>query len=286
MPGLIHLGSWSFSPETGVLRQDDDVHRLEHRASSLLELLCREHGKVISHGDIIDQVWDGRSVSPNSVAVVISDIRRALADDARRPTYIETLPKRGYRFIAPVGLSDRLEPAPETGILAPPVKDNPQSLPRLIKLGFAFTLAIMAIGFVLMIGAQDWRGGGQVTLVRVTGVEDQTGNIDYSALAPAVSELLTVELMRHDDLRITSEPGASVIVSGKLILWDGHAAVSLHAQSAADGLTFWSGMASGPETMLPRQVRDEVAELAALVGEKNVSIAPTPNASSTDAATR
>lgn len=66
-----------------------------------LVLLAANAGHVVKKEELIETVWGRLAVSDHSVAMVISQLRRALRDDARAPTYIETITKRGYRLIAP-----------------------------------------------------------------------------------------------------------------------------------------------------------------------------------------
>ena len=106
MTDKIKIADWSFEPETGIVRNNDESVRLENRAATLLEVLAQAAGQVVSQAAIIDRVWEGRAVSPNSIAVVISDLRRALQDDPKAPRILETLPKRGYRLIADVSFPD------------------------------------------------------------------------------------------------------------------------------------------------------------------------------------
>src|SRR3954463_591390 len=96
--GRHRIGAWEFSPATGELRRRTDLRRLEPRAAKALEMLCEAGGDVVSHEQLIRGVWNGRSLSENSVAVVIGQLRRALEDEAREPRLIETIPKRGYRL--------------------------------------------------------------------------------------------------------------------------------------------------------------------------------------------
>src|SRR3954470_1146351 len=95
------IGGWRFHAASSELRRGSDVRRLEPRAARTLELLCAARGDVVSHEQLIREVWSGRSLSENSVAVVVGQLRKALDDDARDPTLIETIPKRGYRLISP-----------------------------------------------------------------------------------------------------------------------------------------------------------------------------------------
>ena len=79
------LGSWTFDAEGARLIEGENETPLEHRAARTLEPLCRERGQLVTREAILAHVWEGRSVSANSVAVVIADLRRALGDDAGAP---------------------------------------------------------------------------------------------------------------------------------------------------------------------------------------------------------
>ncbi len=92
------LGDWRFDIESAVLTQPGRTKRLENRSALTLELLCRRRGEVVSKAAILGEVWRGRAVSDNSVAIVIADLRRALGEDSRAPVHIETVAKRGYRL--------------------------------------------------------------------------------------------------------------------------------------------------------------------------------------------
>src|SRR5689334_8327320 len=95
--GSRRIGEWHFHPASGELRRGALVRRLEPRAARTLELLCAARGGVVTHEQLIREVWNGRSLSENSVAVVVGQLRRALDDDARDARLIQTIPKRGYR---------------------------------------------------------------------------------------------------------------------------------------------------------------------------------------------
>ena len=265
MSETLAIGNWSFEPETGVLSRPGESQRLESRTAALLELLCRHRGELVSHSDIIEKVWDGRSVSPNSVAVVISDIRRSLGDDPRAPQYVETLPKRGYRLIAQ---GAALEEA-HAHIAEPRAGSVRARVPaRVLILAGALAVAAILTG---LIRVQD---GGQpglkVTRIAVAGIENETGNEEYAALTTATSELLTLELMHQETLHVLPEKQVGIVVSGTLILWDGHPAISLRASSTGDGQILWSGMAVGPEPNLPEQVHQQIALLAEAAREKDL----------------
>lgn len=257
MSDTIKIADWTFAPDTGVLQNGVGSTRLEHRAAALLELLASAPGRLVSHSEIIERVWDGRSVSPNSVAVVISDIRRALGDDPKAPRFVETLPKRGYRLIA------ASQPVSDT-MLAPSAAQQTRSIPLL---AFVALPLIAALVFLMGQFYNTQAPAVDVLSVTVTAAVNETGDAQYDPLTASVTELLSVQLAQHETLKLSPGENASVIVTGKLILWDGHPSMSIYAQSAETGDVIWSGMASGPETLLPRQVRQEITKFAEFAGQ-------------------
>lgn len=96
------IGTWMACADSDTLTRDDGVRRkLERRAMETLMLLARNAGDVVKKDALIESVWGRLAVSDHSVAMVISQLRRAFGDDARAPHYIETITKRGYRLTAP-----------------------------------------------------------------------------------------------------------------------------------------------------------------------------------------
>jgi len=93
------LGQWTVRPTSlELIGPAGEVRRLEARAMKVLLMLRTRAGTVVTTDDLLDQVWEGKVVSSNSVANVISDLRRALGQGAS--SCIETIPKRGYRMVA------------------------------------------------------------------------------------------------------------------------------------------------------------------------------------------
>jgi DNA-binding winged helix-turn-helix (wHTH) protein len=75
---------------------------LEPKAFELLVYFIQHRGRLLEKQEILDAVWDGTFVSENALTRVVAQLRKALGDEAQESKYIETVPKRGYRFIAPV----------------------------------------------------------------------------------------------------------------------------------------------------------------------------------------
>jgi DNA-binding winged helix-turn-helix (wHTH) protein len=93
-----------FQLDTGdrLLTRDDAPVELNARYLDALALLVREDGRLVSKDRFLDEVWRGVPVTDEALTQCIRTIRRQLGDDATRPRFIETVPKHGYRFIAPV----------------------------------------------------------------------------------------------------------------------------------------------------------------------------------------
>jgi DNA-binding winged helix-turn-helix (wHTH) protein len=88
------------------LTLDDAPVELNSRYLDALALLVREQGKLVSKERFLEEVWRGVPVTDEALTQCIKTLRRQLGDDAASPRFIETVPKHGYRFIAPVVVSD------------------------------------------------------------------------------------------------------------------------------------------------------------------------------------
>ena len=98
----LRIGDWCVDPASGQISRQGETARLEARAMRLLLCLAEHAGEVVSIDDLLNQVWTGVSVSPDSVYQAVTSLRRTLGDDPRQPTYIATVPRLGYRMVATV----------------------------------------------------------------------------------------------------------------------------------------------------------------------------------------
>ncbi len=97
------LGEWWVEPAANTLSRGAEEVRLEPKMMKVLNSLAERPGEVVSKRELIDEVWHTEFIAENSLTRVIADLRRALGDDARNPSHIQTIPKRGYRLIAEMG---------------------------------------------------------------------------------------------------------------------------------------------------------------------------------------
>ena len=98
------FGPFRFDVKTGELRRAGVQVKLQPQPARLLGLLIEHAGELVTREEIRGQVWgtDTFVDFDQGVNFAIRQIRSALHDNANRPCYLETLPRRGYRFVAPV----------------------------------------------------------------------------------------------------------------------------------------------------------------------------------------
>ena len=90
---------------------DDERILLTPKAFAVLRYLVEHAGRLVTEDELLEAVWPGVFVQPQAVKSQLFDVRRALGDNPKTPLFIETLPKRGYRFIAAVNESNSADPA-------------------------------------------------------------------------------------------------------------------------------------------------------------------------------
>lgn len=251
----VRIGDWHFLPAEASLVRGEERRRLEHRAASVLETLAARRGLPVSTAELVDAVWGGRIVSPNSVAVVIADLRRALDDDARAARHIETIPKRGYRLIA--------DPRPTV-----PSGEAALQPPRARRLWPAVLgLALLAALFLLFLLPR--LSGPPPVTVSVAAFANDTGDPALAPLVASSQALVVTALGRLGDVRLASAPAEDgLTMRGRLILWQGHPALALSAEDRRAHRIVWTGMASGPEAAFPRQVPQQIGAFDASLNRR------------------
>ena len=101
-PQVLRIGEWRVDPDVDELSRGGQTIRLEPRTMRLLLYLAAHAGRVVDLQQLLDEVWPNVVVTHSSVYQAVAELRRILGDDREHPCYIENLPRRGYRLIAPV----------------------------------------------------------------------------------------------------------------------------------------------------------------------------------------
>jgi TolB-like protein len=103
---LIRIGDWTVRPIMNLVERNGTPIKLEPRAMDLLVYLAFAPNRVKSADELLREVWRGRVFDEGVVYKKINQLRRALGDDPRGGRFIETIPKRGYRLVAPVAVEE------------------------------------------------------------------------------------------------------------------------------------------------------------------------------------
>jgi DNA-binding winged helix-turn-helix (wHTH) protein len=114
---MLRFGTYELDEDAGQLRRDGVPVKLPPQPFRLLALLASRAGELVSRDEIRQQLWgeDTYVDFDQGVNFCIKQVRSVLRDDADRPLYVETVPRRGYRFIAPVERPGPPSPIPQVG---------------------------------------------------------------------------------------------------------------------------------------------------------------------------
>jgi DNA-binding winged helix-turn-helix (wHTH) protein/Flp pilus assembly protein TadD len=107
-----HVGDWRVDGPGCRLHRDDARVSVEPKVMDLLLFLADRPGEVVGRDALLAALWPDVVVGDDTLARTVSKLRSALEDDVKNPAYIETVPKRGYRLIAPVTKPETPAPAP------------------------------------------------------------------------------------------------------------------------------------------------------------------------------
>ncbi len=109
-PRLVAFGPFAFDPQNRMLSRDGAEIPLPPRVIGVLELLISRPGEVVPRQELLDRVWKDAFVTDTSLAEAISFLRQALGDDPQAPRYVQTVHRRGYRFLQPTPQPPSIRP--------------------------------------------------------------------------------------------------------------------------------------------------------------------------------
>lgn len=146
----LQIGPWAVNPAADELCRGQQRTHLEPKAMEVLLLLAARAGETVSRAALLDAVWPAVVVGDEVLTQSIIKLRKALGDNPRAPSYIETIPKRGYRLIA------RVTPA-SAAAAAMPMPAAKRRAQRALALG---TLVVL----LLCLAAGSWFIGSRSRL--------------------------------------------------------------------------------------------------------------------------
>src|SRR5262252_870395 len=227
---LLRFGAFELDSKAGELRRNGDLIHLAPQPFKVLALLIERSGEVLTRAQIKDHVWcDDTLVDfEQGLNFCVRQIREALGDNAEAPRYIETLPRRGYRFLMPV-----------TGA-APAQAAKPK--------------ALIVLPFRML------RPDPETEFLTFSLPEALTGSLrSLNSLVVRSSMAAARFAAEAEPARIAAEADVDLIVSGTLLRSGAEIRVATQLTEAATGTLLWSHSAQAPVNDL-FQVQDELTQ--------------------------
>lgn len=209
-PSPLRIGGWRVDRSTNEISRAGTVVRIEPKAMEVLGVLAGRAGQAVSREQLLDAVWPGVVVGDEALTQSIIKLRKALGDSSRHPSYIETISKRGYRLIAPVG---KCEGPPAVA----PRRPRSRWLGAALLLGLAgagvYFLGSHGLGPRVTSAGPDRFEVGQgeradVITLTVLPFETLGAGPDEAYLARGIGSDLVTDLSRVSRLRLISPPAS------------------------------------------------------------------------------
>jgi DNA-binding winged helix-turn-helix (wHTH) protein len=132
MTAIYAFGPFRLDAAAGILFRGAEPVALGQRAIALLQILVEAAGNPISKDRLIEGAWPGLAIEESNLPVQIAALRRVFAEEPGGDSWIETLPRRGYRYVGPVAVKQQKNEGTvgnEQPALAPPDKPSLAVMP-------------------------------------------------------------------------------------------------------------------------------------------------------------
>ena len=199
----LRIGAWCVDPASGCISRGAETARLDDRAMRLLLCLAGRAGQVVSIEELLDHVWPDVAVSADSVYQAVASLRRLLGDDPRKPSYIATVTRQGYRMVAVVS-----SPAVNT---RPPRRSHETAW-----LGIVAAIVVIALAALLLIHGRLADSAEPQKSVAVLPFLDLTDRMSHEEFADGMTEELIDKLSKVPGIQVAS-PTSSFYFRGKRI---------------------------------------------------------------------
>jgi DNA-binding winged helix-turn-helix (wHTH) protein/TolB-like protein len=265
----VHFDRFDVDAAAGELRRDGTKIRIQDLPFRVLVELLSRPGEVVSREDLKKKLWGAETFVDFEAGLntAIAKLREALGDNAEQPKYIETVPKRGYRFVGKLDV-----PGPGSRV---------QSA-KTLKVGRAAAIAAVLVLAVTALVAYKWQPTKPAPIkVAVVLFHNETGRPEFDAAAQRFTDATVFALATHKELavignaailrtprifsdlkKIAAELNVSYIVLGQVQTNDAGMLVRTHLIRTSDQAHVW---------VKPTKISNDAGETA--VAEKDIAAA-------------
>lgn len=203
-PEIVRFGVFELDCRNGELRREGNLTKLQPQPAKILKILVSRHGELVTRQELAEQVWGSQTFVDfeQGLNYAIRQIRAALADDTGHPRFLETIPKRGYRFIAPVNNGHTSAEG-----------ELPSTRSRRVILRYAFALLAVAatavtLGFKARSGLLNlhlWNTPHTpITSIAVLPLHNLSPDQEYEYFSEGMTDELITHLAQIGKLRVIS----------------------------------------------------------------------------------
>ena len=201
MAGRFTVGDWTIAPELNSLERDGQTVHVEPKIMQVLVTLAEHPGEVVSKEQIFHRVWPQTFVTDEVLTRSVSELRKVFEDNPREPTYIQTIPKGGYRLVASVATlaTDRTD-----------LIRAHRSTRKIWVLAIATALVLLGAGvfFYVLKGRQTSAPQSRISSVAVLPLNNLSGDAGQDYFADGMTDELTTRLSSISALRVISRTSA------------------------------------------------------------------------------
>jgi DNA-binding winged helix-turn-helix (wHTH) protein/TolB-like protein len=273
---VVRFGEFEFDRVSGELRRGRAQVRLEPQPARVLAVLLEHAGDVVTRTELQQRVWGGDTFVDfeHGLNYCIAQIRTALGDSAAAPRFVETLPRRGYRFVA----------TPTDPMPAAPSRTGPQPRGRSRRpaLIAAVAVALAAAAAWAFVASRRPSASGASVRLAVVPFDNETGVADYDRLAQTLTDATVARLaadpdrlavignaavlrearQRRDLASIGTTLDVGHVVLGQVQQLDGQLRITTHLIRVKDQAHLWAQRfepSPAEVSRLDRQVAEAVA---------------------------
>ena len=227
---IYRIGEYELNATIEQLFHSGERLNIEPQQFSLLLLLVENSSKIITREQIQTSVWAGRPATDESIRAAVKKLRDMLGDDARAPTFIKTIPKQGYKWLAPCEVLDSENAVKKTAS-------------KSIKLVTSITLAVMCSVFIFLyvIFSAPKRIPDPVNLAKIEQLTDLTGSEIFANYNASSNKLV---FLHRENSNSPQQLYTKDLTSGevKRLTWDKQHYTDSYWSPDGSQLVFTSGM--------------------------------------------